>query len=58
MKKKTYQKPAITVQHTEPIMAIYNASQAQQVHIENRGKLYESIILWADNEMAEIDDPD
>lgn len=58
MNKKTYRKPTITVQHTEALMAIYNVSQAQQLHIENRGKLYESIILWADNEQAAIDDPD
>ena len=57
MKKKTYQKPAITVQHTEPLMAI-TAQSMQQLHIENRGKLYDSIILWADNEQAAIDDPD
>ena len=57
MNKKTYQKPTITVQHTEPIMAPTLGS-SQQVHIENRGKLYESIILWADNEQAAINDPD
>lgn len=58
MNKKPYRKPTITVQHTEALMTIYTASQAQQLHIENRGKLYESIILWADNEQAAIDDPD
>ena len=56
MNKKTYQKPVIQVQHTQPIML--TAGSIQQAHIKNRGELYESIILWADNEQAAIEDPD